>query len=255
MPEPLFMDLLTSIDLETPEQVELKLDLAGPASRFAAQMLDWLLQFIVIMVFVIVLVAADALHFMDMVDEMQGGVLMALTIAIVWVFLIFYGFLFEWLMHGRTPGKWLINLRVISESGGPPTVLALFLRNVLRFADFLPTVYMLGGIVCALNARHQRLGDMAAGTLVIREQAPDQRYMPAAAHDLPRAASSMADTSLTQEETQLLRRFFERRAELTDDARYRLARRLAEQLFRRHGGDHSLSDEKYLEALYQGVES
>ncbi len=79
-----------------------------------------------------------------------------------------YGLLLEWLWNGRTLGKRAVGLRVVDAQGLRLTFAQVLIRNLLRAVDSLPAFYLLGGIVCVLNPRLQRLGDLAAGTIVVR---------------------------------------------------------------------------------------
>ncbi len=91
-------------------------------------------------------------------------------------FLIFAGYfiLFEWLWNGQTPGKRLLKLRVIREDGRPITLWEAMARNLLRIFDAIPgfvlPVYSIGLISIFLSRRDQRIGDMFAGTVVVRER-------------------------------------------------------------------------------------
>ena len=86
-----------------------------------------------------------------------------------------YFILFEWLMRGQTPGKKALKIRVIRDDGTPATIHEVLVRNVLRLIDFLPFSYGVGAIVMFASRLSKRLGDIAAGTIVIKEGQLDYR--------------------------------------------------------------------------------
>jgi hypothetical protein len=137
---------------------------------------------------------------------------------------------FEVRKNGQTPGKRLAGIRAIRDSGAPLDLRSAMIRNLLRFADFLPGFYLLGAFLVLLTSRHQRLGDMAAGTLVIRERLVE------APEDLTPVLEKIASPEIAFTEDQLapclpegrfiLRSFFERYQQMESEARARLVNRL-----------------------------
>jgi uncharacterized RDD family membrane protein YckC len=208
------------LEIETPERVNIRYDLAGIGSRFAAGTIDVaVLAFIyVVVMFVGVLVLEGALSAITR-DPLIGGLALGgLGIAVIWA----YYLLFELLWDGQTPGKRLLRLRVVSERGGPASPSALILRNILRIADGVPLIFVevLGGIVMFLNGRSKRIGDFAAGTVVVQERE--------VALSLERLAGSgglrvQVEGELTGEELSRVKRFLSRRKELRPDRRAPLA--------------------------------
>ena len=91
------------------------------------------------------------------------------ALAILWTFIIQWGYflVFEWLWQGQTPGKRLVGIRVIAWRGTAITFVQAAVRNLVRFADFLPVCNLVGFLVALTNREHRRLGDLAAGTLVV----------------------------------------------------------------------------------------
>ena len=151
------------ISVATPEGVTLEVTLAGAGSRFAAGLIDQLLRTAVLLALV-VLVGLLA----DRADT-PGGILLALLFVALFLVQFVYDVLFETLAAGRTPGKRWTGLRVVKVGGGPVGFVASALRNILRIVDALPGFYLVG-ILCVLFTRNnQRLGDLAASTLVVRE--------------------------------------------------------------------------------------
>jgi uncharacterized RDD family membrane protein YckC len=222
-----FEDRLT---IATPEGVDLELTLAGVGSRFASALVDYLIQ--------LVIIVALSLVFGYGAGISPNGSGYAAAIWLVLVFLIFVGYdiSFEVLASGRTPGKRMNGLRVVRESGAPVTFPTSAVRNVLRIIDLLPGTYLVGIASILVSARNQRLGDHAAGTLVVR----DRKSLPP--EPLVRSYRESAeapawDTSaIDAVELSAVRSFLARRQSLTPDARAQLANELAARLRPKVGG-------------------
>ncbi len=213
--------------MATPEGVTLEVTLAGVGSRFAARIIDQLLIFALLAALVIL----EGL--LDGASDISGGVLLAgLLVA---TFLVHFGYdvLFETLASGRTPGKRWTGLRVVRMGGAPVGFVASAVRNILRIVDALPGFYLVGILAVLFTARNQRLGDLAAGTIVVRERT-QARALPTAASAptrLTAADDALWDVSaISSEEVATVRRFLDRRASLTPEARDRLAHEMATRL-------------------------
>ena len=166
--------------IETPERVPLAFAFASIGNRFMAVAIDHFIQY-----FAIFLVAwafmsaagiggkADEGTFNQIMSEMSKW---TIAILIIVIFLLFSGYFifFEWLRNGQTPGKRLLKLRVIREDGRPITLWEAIARNLLRIFDAVPgfvvPVYSVGLISIFMSSRDQRIGDLFAGTVVIRER-------------------------------------------------------------------------------------
>ena len=146
--------------VKTPEGITFSLVLAGPIARFLAWIIDFFSVFAIMMVVNIVL----QLFFVISPDVAQ-----ALQIVIYFVLSIGYSIFFEWRFKGQTPGKQLLRLRVMDVQGLRLQLSQIFIRNLLRFIDSLPFCYLIGGLAAIINRRYQRLGDIAANTIVVRE--------------------------------------------------------------------------------------
>jgi uncharacterized RDD family membrane protein YckC len=203
-------------DLRTPEQIELQYDLAGIGSRFMAMALDSLIQFALIAALAAVFgLGAAMLTFSlrDLIGRYSGlflvvGVALALLLifALGWGYFIF----FEQIWNGQTPGKRAVGIRVLTVRGEPVTLVHSLVRNLLRIVDALPSAYMIGVVSILVTRRSQRLGDVAAGTLVVRERHAElPRPLPPVDPSLmlpPHLAAAFASTDV------LLARDFLRRA-------------------------------------------
>lgn len=161
---------------------------------------------------------------------------------------------FELLMRGQTPGKRAMKIRAISDDGTAMTPSQVIVRNVLRTVDFLPFGYALGGAIAVFSGSQKRLGDLAAGTLVVKEGEVDYRAKTdVRAHSATATRSSFLGdaTGLSGEEARLVRSFLARREELLPSAREGLAEQLGKRLFLRHGGVWE-NAESYLTRLAVG---
>lgn len=145
--------------IQTPEGCSFSLQLAGPIARF----LSWLIDLLAMLA--LTLVASFALSLAAIVFSDLANALAILVLFAVWVC---YGIILEWFLRGRTLGKMVFRLRVVDEQGLRLRFSQVVVRNLLRIADMLPMLYMVGGAACMLTRRCQRLGDLAAGTVVVR---------------------------------------------------------------------------------------
>jgi uncharacterized RDD family membrane protein YckC len=241
--------------LEIPEQVEVSLELAGLASRTVAYLIDAALQGVLVGLAMLGLGLTGALGHQDVDVGLRGieadGLLstdlpMVLMAAIgLLTFTIFWGYhvFFELAGDGRTPGKRLLGLRVLQDTGTPVTLAGSLVRNLIRVIDFLPLYYGLGLVALLTNGRNKRLGDMAAGTIVIRERRP--RTMRRAPPPSPALQGALR---LDPRVETLIAAFLEQRHGLPPARRLELARRLALPLQARYGGA-GLDAELYLEEL------
>lgn len=241
----------------TPEYVEFNFVLAGLMSRFLALLVDTVLSliitwvlFIAVLLFSLLLSAGGAAVGDAGVGDQLFGVGVAAQL-VIW-FLIDWGYmvLLETVWSGQTVGKKMMGLRVIQDTGVRVGVYQSLLRNLVRPLDKLPILYLVGGIAALFSGSQQRLGDLLAGTIVVRER---RLKIPAQLERPDGDTSLLADpdfrarvAKLTAEEETVLFSASLRREELGMEARLNLfatlARRLEEDLgFTKPG---HLSDEK-----------
>ncbi|MGI8810180.1 MAG: RDD family protein [Acidimicrobiales bacterium] len=215
------------ISVATPEGVTLDVTLAGAGSRFAAGVIDQLLRSAVLVALVILVAIVGES------SDTSSGLLLAAIFVALFLVQFAYDVLFETLAAGRTPGKRWTGLRVVKAGGGPVGFVTSALRNILRIVDILPGFYLVGILSVLFTKNNQRLGDLAAGTLVVRErrQRTDlPRSMPPASGGLD-ADSGLWDVSaISAEEVATVRRFLDRRATLAPAAREKLAHEMAARL-------------------------
>jgi uncharacterized RDD family membrane protein YckC len=187
----------TTRRVATPEGIELTLRLAGPVPRALAWLVDFLLRLALVL---IVMMLASQLG--------RAG----------WGLVLLTAFFVEWLLpawfeaawNGQTPGKRLFGLAVLNDDGTPLRWPGAFTRNLLRAADFLPLLYGVGLVAMLLNRDFKRLGDLAAGTVVVY-----QAEKTAMAREIPRAAPIAPPLSLSLEEQRAVLELAERSTTLT----------------------------------------
>jgi len=236
-----------SLIIETPERVPLEFALASIGNRFLAVAIDHFIQyfsvFLIAWFFLSIagFTTADAPDAPEKLFDEAPKWLIAILIIIV--FLIFSGYfiVFEWLWNGQTPGKRLLKLRVIRDDGRPITLWEAIARNLLRIADAIPAIvvpfYSVGLIVIFLSGRDQRIGDIFAGTVVIRErsdEAPtfDQTFSnpirDVAFTRVQKSADVQANVAmLSEHEVEVVESFLRRRWDLTERQRLWMAWRIA----------------------------
>jgi uncharacterized RDD family membrane protein YckC len=149
--------------ISTPERVSFRLETAGLGSRFTAQLIDCLALVVVLTAFAVATVALGAL---------TRNLTVVTLVFLVPGFVVFWGFWIvpEALWSGKSLGKLALHIRVVNTQGGPITVGQAIARNLMRVVDFLPLYYAAGAITIFVSSRNQRLGDLIAGTLVVRDR-------------------------------------------------------------------------------------
>jgi uncharacterized RDD family membrane protein YckC len=219
------------LEIETPDHVVLRYQLAGAGNRGFAAIVDFLIA--VILMFAIGF-AFQALTALDPTLDDWSGWVAFLELLIAWLYFV----LLEWLWNGQTIGKRLFGLRVISEDGEPARFVAVIVRNLVRVVDFLPLLYGLGVVTLIVSSRSQRLGDYAGGTFVVRAPNP-RRNWSALRTVSARPRSNLTESKTTTEPTlrvlpgeaqRLVREFVLREQKLTPAARTALAKQIATRL-------------------------
>src|SRR6185436_17591770 len=227
--------------IETPERVPLHFALASIGNRFIACAIDHGLQ---ILTLLIVIVAFSVVaNYSSLGDQLTNAPKWVKAVMIVVVFLIIssYFVFFEWLWNGQTPGKRLLKLRVIREDGRPITFWEAAVRNLLRSFDMMPApFYSIGLISVFISLSDQRVGDMVAGTVVVREreaEAPAFAQVFASTVSDPALRRSFKPVEfvgdidvLTESEISVVETFLRRRWDLADMARQWMAWRVSRPL-------------------------
>ncbi len=248
----------TSLRIRTPEGVDFEIPIASPFSRCLALAID------LAIVTAMTLLASQVLGMFQLmvagvpvIGRILGDFGSGALIILQFVIGVFYGMATEWLWSGRTVGKRMLKLRVIDERGLSLGFKQVALRNLFRLLDMMPsTFYLLGGLSCFLTNRCQRIGDLAAGTLVVRETESSLpkidewiRHEPNSFSAVPHLEARLRQQT-TPEEARLLLDAVARRNELDPAARLELFAKLA-TFFRERSGfpeeiTMGLSDEQYV---------
>ena len=207
----LSLPLDTRYQVETPEGIDLPLRPAGLMVRALAFAIDLGLRGLIVGLLFIVLA---------FLGKLGAGLGSILLFVVSWWYMV----LFEVLNQGRSPGKQWMGLRVVQDDGTPIGWSASLLRNLLRFVDMLPFGYFLGAVSCLQHPTFKRLGDLAAGTLVI------YREQPLARPQLPTVQPRRPTFALTLTEQRAILGFAERQGELSEARVKELAAILAQPL-------------------------
>ncbi len=201
--------------VETPEHVVLDFEIAGIGSRALAALID-------MAILLGILVAGGMIVAILTRLGLELGP-WATALLLLAAFGLWYGYFtfFEGLRAGQTPGKRVAGIRVVRDTGHAVNLAAAATRNLLRVADFMPPPYVLGVILVALHPRAKRLGDMVAGTVVVRDRPIELRPAPAGP-DVESEPAPLAAPVLADEEYRLLARYQARAGSLDEAARARL---------------------------------
>lgn len=241
-----------TLEVRTPESIAFSYELAGLGSRFLALMVDQAIQIAVLIAGLIGLVAwaarAAPKSSMSAADVKLGeSIALAIVVVIAFVVLFGYFIVFEAVWNGQTPGKKLLGIRVVRDGGYPIDFGASLIRNLIRVGEQLVGYYAIAAISALISPENKRLGDMAAGTIVVR----DARLAQPTQLKEPEAEPAYAPTAyLSGEERVLVKRFLERRDSLSEERRRELAWDLASRFRKRVPPELArLPDESLLERL------
>jgi uncharacterized RDD family membrane protein YckC len=260
------MDLSSDqLSIETPELVSIEMPLAGIGSRFIALLVDYLIWGAGLLVLlVLAAMVLPAMHTFSRISEQW-----TIAIAIFFVFLVNWGYftLFEAFWNGRTPGKRVARIRVIQRSGRAIGLFESMARNLVRYVDQIPSFYAVGVIAMFVTRQHQRLGDLAAGTLVVRDREAEtplwgesgsrtftaKIFAPRASIPEPHTALTLPATGiakLSAADLEVLEGFFARRLDMSLSTRQTLAARIASAIQAKSGLElpPGASIETFLEA-------
>lgn len=233
------MHLDDRLTLETPEGVSIDVTLAGLGTRFGAAAIDLIIQGFLLLALTLALSLAGSVVSPDL-----GVFLLGLGALLVATVILGYYLIFEALNGGRTPGKAMFGIRVTTVDGSALTLSAVTLRTLMRLIDFLPAVYAIGAIAILVSSHNQRLGDLVARTVVIRDRT--RTHGTSAPQPPPLPIRGWDVSGVTAAEIALVRRFAERHQGLDDIARRKLAAELATRLRPQVSGGSELNDEAFL---------
>jgi uncharacterized RDD family membrane protein YckC len=242
-----------TLDVRTPESIAFSYELAGVGSRFLAVMIDMAAQIGLLALIVWGLFLIGIAHLTTLTHT--GGDVrfvhnVAAGVVIFVIFIIFFGYfiLFEAFWSGQTPGKRALGIRVVRDGGYPIDLTAVLVRNLIRVGELALGFYAVAAASALLSKENKRIGDYAAGTIVVRESKMTE---PDFAANAANAEPVYAPTAYaTGEERALIKRFLERREELTPERRAELASSIAARMRARLPEDlRRLDDEALLERL------
>lgn len=215
-------DYQQHLEVETPENVVLDFEIAGVGSRTFAAFIDFLVLGGWILAAGLV---ANLLDLGGLLGTWLRAILIMALLLAYWA----YFTLFEALRAGQTPGKRYSGIRVVRDTGHPVTLGAAGARGLLRTVDFFPPLLLLDALLIAFHPRAKRLGDLVAGTIVVRDQ-PVESSLPDPAEPLEEETGA---PELEDSEFRVLREYIERSAEFTPELRSRFAARLSERFAER----------------------
>ncbi len=205
-----------SIDVATPERVSVELPVAGIGFRALAYAIDVGMLFgsTIVLYFFYSLIGPNALQVFNGLTSLERAA------GLLFIFLVIWGYWtgLEVLWRGQTLGKRIMRIRVVRFDGSPVGPFESAVRNLMRLVDFLPGCYPIGVITMLIDRRHRRLGDLLAGTILVREQDFDlSRY---------EKAPTQSARTLPAAELEVVTSFLSRLTSLDADARVRVGRQL-----------------------------
>jgi uncharacterized RDD family membrane protein YckC len=243
--------------ISTPENVDLHLELAGLGNRIMACLIDTSLTYaLVAVVGLLCMFFIGAMNYLPLTGNVKATVMYAIIGATIMVCLaIYFGYYiyFEIAWRGQSPGKRVMHIRVIDENGQPVSNASVFIRNLIRVADM--GLAVIGLLVMLVEPREKRIGDLAAGTLVIRERLSAENAAPIVLK-YPQSPDVHIDVGrLTPKEYEMLISFLGRRDKLVPSERPLLARRL-ETYFRDRLGEagEPVGSEQFLERVFSAYQ-
>lgn len=226
--------------IETPQNVELIRPLAGMGTRLFAGLIDQLL-FVLVLVFLYIFIAlfyaTNPIQYMRTMYEVNS---LLFSFLILLFFTIYWGYymFFEFFWNGQSIGKRYMKIRVVKQEGGAVEFSEIAIRNLIRVVDGL-MFYLVAGASMFFSERVQRLGDLAAGTVVVSEQEPvskvssDESFTAVATNG--KAPAALQDYGITPELYRTLKSYCERRNQFEPQARMALLPKLISLLLQQAG--------------------
>jgi len=253
------------LSIDTPELVAIEMPLAGIGSRFIALLVDYLIWGAGLLA--IIFLAIMILPGIHAFSKISAQWAVAIIVFLISLFNWGYFTLFEAFWNGRTPGKRVARIRVIQRTGRAIGLFESMARNLVRYIDQLPFFYAVGVVTVFVTRQHQRLGDLAAGTLVVRDREPETplwsqsgsrtftapAFTASAPIPEPQTAVTLPTSSvakLTAADLEVLEGFFSRRLDMSLPTRQALASRIASAIQAKSGLEtpDGVSVETFLEA-------
>lgn len=203
------------IEIRTPEGFNLEMTLAGLGSRSAAAIIDTII--------IVVLSIVVYLPFRNSAPPLPMRIALS---AMPLVLFFGYHLAFETMGRRQSPGKRLLRLRVVKTDGAPVGATGSLVRNLIRLVDFLPSFYLIGIVAVFSTTQNQRLGDLAAGTIIVMEPKAEDMF-PVLSSAFDNVAEGWDVSAVTDEDVAIMRQFLNRREALKPDARRKLGFEIA----------------------------
>lgn len=225
-----------TVTVRTPESIAFYYELAGLGSRFLGVTIDFVIQVVILMALLLLVgLVADRVAPVANAMHLNGSQASAIVVAffILIVFLIFFGYfiVFELLWNGQTPGKRLLGIRVVRDGGYPLDFGSSVVRNLIRVVE-AAFLYIPSAVSALVTLQNKRIGDLAAGTIVVRDRAFEvtdpQSWM--RGDSVPPGPPLVASTAFTADEWALVDRYIERRTNLPPAIAAATAARIASAL-------------------------
>jgi uncharacterized RDD family membrane protein YckC len=226
------------ISVTTPERVLVEHDIAGVGSRAVAQILDG-------MVIILLLIAGFLMSGIQSAMGLPHWWILTQLVVMIGGTPLGYFILLEW-RFGATLGKRKMRIRVLTEHGAPIGMRESLVRNLLRLIDYLPSGYLLGGIVAIASSRSQRLGDMAAGTIAVRTTTRPAAAAAAASFVEMVSAQAAPEALVSSQLAAIIAEFESRRKTLSKQAQATLASKIAARVERDLPRPPGMNDDQFL---------
>lgn len=189
---------------------EYSMAVAGLGARAYAYAIDWHIRIIV--AFCWILIAMLAIFLLSLAEVGSAAYMWILFLPAAAIYFLYHPVL-ELMMQGNTPGKKYAKVKVLTIDGGVPSATAILVRNVMRLLDGLPAFYMVGLVACVITRQQVRIGDLAAGTLLVYEQTETSAA---------EAAEAQEEGGVSIKEREVLQKLVDRWDELTPEHREQL---------------------------------
>ncbi|OHD53614.1 MAG: hypothetical protein A2Y33_06745 [Spirochaetes bacterium GWF1_51_8] len=202
---------------QTSEKIRVEFETAGVLLRFAAYVVDIIIQSLItggiLFVLMFVMMGGACLRVDQSNDSAFMTTVLVVFLIILAILITSFQMIFELLWKGQTPGKRILHIRVVQDNGSAASPLSIILRNIFRMVDFLPVANLAGAVCALVNKDKKRIGDLVAGTIVIREKPaklPDFRKF-AGADNLFTGMEAKLKADFSDDERKVIEDYFEAR--------------------------------------------
>ncbi|MCG8569026.1 MAG: RDD family protein [Spirochaetes bacterium] len=213
-------------EYQTSEKIKIDYQLASMPLRFAAFIIDYFFKYLgfIVMYIVMIVILIPSSFFMDNENNIVGIIFLIiffiLIIAVI-LFYLLYNFIFEFWWKGQTPGKRFLKIRVINDDGTYIGLGSVVLRNIFRIVDFLPVFYITGAITIFVNKKKKRVGDLVAGTIVVREEKIELPEISEPVNDYFAHIQDI-QACFTNQELDIIMSYYKSQKDLSEDAKIKI---------------------------------